>query len=49
MFNDLFGRDLDLYVGQFQVSDPLFKREIRLPFEDYQIYGAKAGRLAGST
>ena len=42
MFNDLFG-DLDLYVGQFQVSDPLFKREIRLPYEDYHIYGSKPG------
>ncbi len=43
MFNDLFGSGLDLYVGQFQVSDPLFKREIRLPFEDYQIYRATPG------
>jgi len=43
MFNDLFGSDLDLYVGQFQISDPLFKREIRLPFEDYQIYRATPG------
>jgi len=43
MFNDLFSSDLDLYVGQFQVSDPLFKREVRLPFEDYQIYRATPG------
>jgi len=43
MFNDLFESDLDLYVGQFQVSDPLFKRELRLTFEDYQIYKTKAG------
>ena len=43
MFNDLFGRNLDLYVGQFQVSDPLFKREIRLPFEDYRIYTTNVG------
>jgi len=43
MFNDVFGSDLDLYVGQFQVSDPLFKRELRLPFEDYAIYGAAPG------
>lgn len=43
MFNDLFGTDLDMYVGQFQVSDPLFKRELRLTFEDYQIYKTKAG------
>jgi len=43
MFNDLFGSDLDLYAGQFQLSDPLFKREIRLPFEDYQIYRTTPG------
>jgi len=43
MFNDLFGSDLDLYVGQFQVSDPLFKRELRLPFEDYAVYRAAPG------
>jgi len=41
MFNDLFNIDLDLYFGQFQVSDPLFKRELRLTLEDYQIYKAK--------
>jgi hypothetical protein len=46
MFNDLFGSELDLYVGQFQVSDPLFKREVRLPFEDYQIYRATPGDSA---
>jgi len=43
MFNDLFGSGLDLYVGQFQISDPLFKREVRLPAEDYQIYRATPG------
>ncbi len=43
MFNNLFHGELDLYVGQFQISDPLFKREIRLPFEDYQIYRAAPG------
>jgi hypothetical protein len=43
MFNELFGSDLDLYVGQFQLSDPLFKREVRLPFEDYQIYRVTPG------
>lgn len=37
-FNDLFGSDLDLIVGQFQVSDPLFKRELRLTLEDYEVY-----------
>lgn len=43
MLNDIFGPDLDLYIGQFQVSDPLFKREVRLPFEDYRIYTVKVG------
>jgi hypothetical protein len=38
MFNDVLGSELDIYLGQFQVSDPLFKRELRLTFEDYQIY-----------
>ncbi len=37
-FNDLLGRDLDVMVGQFQTSDPLMKRELRLTYEDYQIY-----------
>ncbi|HEX2869553.1 MAG TPA: hypothetical protein VHO03_21090 [Ignavibacteriales bacterium] len=43
MFNNLFSTDLDFYIGQFQVSDPLFKRELRLTFEDYQIYRAAPG------
>jgi hypothetical protein len=42
-FNDILGRDLDIMVGQFQVSDPLFKRELRLTYEDYQIYKIKVG------
>ena len=37
-FNDLFGSDLDVIVGQFQVCDPLFKRELRLSLEDYEVY-----------
>lgn len=46
MFNNLFGTEFDLYVGQFQVSDPLFKRELRLTFEDYQVYRASPGASA---
>jgi hypothetical protein len=42
-FNDLFGADLDLAIGQFQVSDPLFKRELRLTIEDYEIYRTRVG------
>ncbi len=43
MFNNLFGSELDVYLGQFQVCDPLFKRELRLTLEDYQIYRTKVG------
>lgn len=43
MFNNLFDIDLDMYIGQFQVSDPLFKRELRLTLEDYEIYKTKIG------
>ncbi len=43
MFNNLFGSELDLYVGQFQISDPLFKRELRLTFEDYLLYKNSVG------
>lgn len=44
-WNDVGGKPLDLIAGQFQVSDPLFKRETRLPFEDYTIYRARIGSL----
>ncbi len=43
IFNDVFSTPLDVYAGQFQVSDPLFKRELRLTFEDYQIYRLRPG------
>ena len=42
MFNDVLP-EFDIYIGQFQVSDPLFKRELRLTFEDYQIYKPRLG------
>jgi hypothetical protein len=41
--NDIGGVPFDLAVGQFQVSDPLFKRELRLEFEDYAVYRARVG------
>lgn len=43
MFNNLFNKDFDFYLGQFQISDPLFKRELRLTLEDYEIYKTKVG------
>ncbi|UCF07137.1 MAG: hypothetical protein JSV33_13865 [bacterium] len=44
-FNNLFGVDLDCMAGQFQVSDPLFKRELRMTYEDYECYKFKVGRV----
>jgi len=43
MFTDIFHSGITFTIGQFQVSDPLFKRELRLTFEDYQIYKARGG------
>ncbi len=43
MYDNLFNTELDIIVGQFQVSDPLFKRELRLTFEDYAVYTATPG------
>jgi hypothetical protein len=42
-FNNIGNSEFDLALGQFQVSDPLFKRELRMTFEDYMIYKAKPG------
>lgn len=44
MFNNLFNSGVDFYIGQFQISDPLFKRELRLNIEDYHIYKKKIGK-----
>ncbi len=44
MFHDLFKTNLSISVGQFQVADPMFKRELRLTYEDYRIYGVKVGQ-----
>lgn len=43
MFNDVFNSGVAITFGQFQASDPIFKRETRLTFEDYQIYRTKVG------
>jgi hypothetical protein len=43
MFGDVFKTGIDVTLGQFQVSDPLFKRELRLTYEDYQVYKVKPG------
>jgi hypothetical protein len=43
MFNNLFGSELAVTIGQFQISDPIFKRELRLTKDDYLIYKVKPG------
>ncbi|MBE0551200.1 MAG: hypothetical protein IH619_02310 [Ignavibacterium sp.] len=43
MFNDVFKTELDLTIGQFQLCDPLFKRELRLTRDDYYIYKVRPG------
>jgi hypothetical protein len=42
-FDSVFDSGLDIAVGQFQTSDPLMKRELRLTFEDYLLYKTKVG------
>jgi len=42
-YNNAFNTQLDFLVGQFSVSDPLFKRELRLTLDDYNIYRVHPG------
>ena len=42
-FTDVGGSGVSVIAGQFQVSDPLFKRELRLQYEDYQPYRVRVG------
>jgi hypothetical protein len=44
-FNDIGNAPIDAAVGQFQVSDPMFKRELRLEYQDYVMYRARIGDL----
>lgn len=48
MWNNLFGLGVNFYIGQFQKSDPLFKRESRLTLEDYHAYTSAPGNSKGS-
>ncbi len=43
MFNNMLGQDLDIYVGQFALSDPMLKSELRLTYEDYVPYKQRVG------
>ncbi|MGM0593810.1 MAG: hypothetical protein ACQETD_04665 [Pseudomonadota bacterium] len=42
--DDLFGSEVAMTLGQFQVSDLMFPRETRLTFQDFMVY-----RMAGIT
>jgi hypothetical protein len=42
--DDVFGSDIGMMLGQFQVSDLMFAREVRLTFQDFMVY-----RMAGLT
>jgi hypothetical protein len=41
--HNLFGTGLNLGLGQFQVTEPVFNRELRLTLEDYQVFNARPG------
>ena len=41
--SNLFGTGLNLSLGQFQVTRPIFNRELRLTLEDYRIYTVTPG------
>ena len=42
--DDVFSTDVGMMLGQFQVSDLMFAREVRLTFQDFMVY-----RMAGLT
>jgi hypothetical protein len=42
-FTDIGGTGASVAAGQFQISDPMFKRELRLEHEDYQLYRVRVG------
>jgi hypothetical protein len=42
-YHDLFNSGINITFGQFAVSDPLFKGELRYTLEPYRIYGTAPG------
>ncbi len=45
-FTDVANTGVSVIVGQFQVSDPIFKRELRLSYEDYQQFRVRVGEAS---
>jgi len=48
MFRQPAGIPADITIGQFQVIDPLWKRELRIPLEDYAILSFRPGASAAN-
>ena len=47
-YSDLFGTGLSISMGQFQLCDPFYKRELRLTVEDLAILKAVPGQSTAS-
>ncbi len=47
-FREPVGVPADITIGQFQLIDPLWKRELRLTLEDYAIIGTRVGSAAAN-
>jgi len=43
VYNDFMGTGINFTLGQFAVSDPLYKGELRYTLEPYRIYASKPG------
>jgi hypothetical protein len=43
VYHDMLNSGINITLGQFSVSDPLFKNELRLTLEPYKIYGVVPG------
>lgn len=48
MFRRPFGLPANVTVGQFQIADPVWKRELRLTLENYQILSQTIGQGAAN-
>jgi hypothetical protein len=44
MYKDLFRTGINVYLGQFAASDPMFKGEMRYTIENYKIYATAPGQ-----
>ncbi len=48
MFRRPLGIPADVTIGQFQIADPVWKRELRISLENYQILSQRVGAGAAS-